>query len=233
MFKKTIRKVYFIIDVFLKLFFKKSFDLYNQEEFFINRTKNYKEEMLELGKDQFYNELNEKFIDIIQNLLCIDSVLEIGCYCGYRLKKAKERFPQKKYIGLDMVNDALEIARSILNKDVELIKANAQDIPLTNKSIDLIYTFASLMHVSFRNIKKVVKEMERVAKKYILLVEITDLESSFLDKIKLNMWAYGYMHNYGKLFKKTNFKLARKESLKPPRGDLKYYNFYLFERREK
>lgn len=233
MFKKIAKKFIFIVDVFSKLFFKKSFDLYNQEEFFINRTKNYEEEMQELGKDQFYNELNEKFIDIIQNLCDIDSVLEIGCYCGYRLKKVKERFPQKKYIGLDIVNKALEIARKILNKDVELIKADAQDIPLENKSIDLIYTFASLMHVSFRNIKKVVKEMERVAKKYILLVEITDLEASFLDKIKLNMWAYGYMHNYGKLFRKTNFKLVKRENLKPPRGDLKYYNFYLFERQKK
>lgn len=52
-----------------------------------------------------------------------------------------------------------------------VIHGNAQDIPLGDQSLDLVYTCTVLQHIPFPANAKAVSEIARIAKKYVLHVE--------------------------------------------------------------
>ena len=89
-----------------------------------------------------------------------DKVLEIGCGEAYILRKLRSR----NIIGLDISDIALRYAKNKLknNSSVQLIKGNAQIIPLKNNSIDKIICSEVLEHVI--NPEKVIEEIIRISK---------------------------------------------------------------------
>ena len=89
-----------------------------------------------------------------------NKVLEIGCGEAYILRKLKN----KNIIGLDISDIALKYAKDKLknNSSVQLIRGDAQIIPLKNNSIDKIVCSEVLEHVI--NPKKVIEEIVRISK---------------------------------------------------------------------
>lgn len=95
------------------------------------------------------------------NLLKNNTLLDIGCGNGfftYYLAKLCN------VTGLDSSKQMLKI-----NPHHKLIHGNAENLPFDNNSFDIVFCSDLLHHL--KNPEKVVKEMKRVSKKYVIISE--------------------------------------------------------------
>lgn len=108
-------------------------------------------------------------INIVKNLE-FNSMLEIGCNNGRIIGEIYKLFPDKKYYGCDISLEALKILKKrypkIKTKEVDITKG------LPYKEFDLILDCECLCHISCNEIDSVIKEIKRVAKKYIVISEV-------------------------------------------------------------
>ena len=131
---------------------------WNEEMF-----KKYTNERLYFHSNFVIRYIENKRVRLILNAIegeVKDKVLEIGCGEAYILRKLKS----KNIIGLDISDVALEYAKNKLknNSSVQLIRADAQKIPLKDNSIDKIICSEVLEHVI--NPNKVIEEIVRISK---------------------------------------------------------------------
>ena len=99
-----------------------------------------------------------------------DSVLEIGCGCGENLAAIERTFKDKKIMGVDVNLERLDIARK--NTNVELYWADINDLEIADKSFDVVFTNALFCMLRPEEIEHGIKEMVRIAKKYLILIEL-------------------------------------------------------------
>lgn len=93
----------------------------------------------------------------------INSVLDIGTGYGTFCEWAYNHICENIY-GLDFASSMPE---EYIELGVKFIKAPAHDIPLPDKSIDLITSFDFLEHVHPEYLEKTISEMKRVGCRYI------------------------------------------------------------------
>lgn len=133
------------------------------------------------------------------------SVLEVGCNCGPNLKRVTDEFPDAQIMGIDVNKEAIENAIRYLPGAFNV--ASVHEIPLDDKSVDISLCDAILMYITPKEIKEVVKELARVTKKAIVLVE-------WFDKSELGVIKnYHYARNYPKLFKNQGFILEEEHKI--------------------
>lgn len=92
-----------------------------------------------------------------------DNVLDIACGTGIVARLAAQQIGEKGSVsGLDINAGMLEVARSITSQDlsVEYIEANAESIPLSNESFDVVLCQLSLQFMEDK--LAALKEMHRV-----------------------------------------------------------------------
>ena len=114
------------------------------------------------------------------------SVLEVGSGPGIVAKYLFSRFQDtgrpinlhclensKNRVGLMKINftEQSRVIEPFRDITANVIHGNAQDIPLGDKSIDLVYTCTVLQHIPFPANAQAVSEIARVSKKYVLHVE--------------------------------------------------------------
>ena len=139
-------------------------------------------------------------------------VLEVGANVGVQLL-----FLQKmgfKYLyGLEINREAIELSKSI-TKNIDIIQGSASDIPFKDNYFDLVFTSGLLIHIPPSNIKKVMKEIYRCAKKYIFGFEYyADNYTEVPYRGKRNMlWKANFLGLYLKFFK--NLKLVKEKKVK-------------------
>ena len=138
-----------------------------------------------------------QLMDVL-NALEFDSVLELGCGAGANLSNLKD-----KYIaGIDINVDAIDTAKRMLPHGMFKV-GMAEDLDYPDKVIDLILTDACLIYVPPEKIKATVKEMLRVARKYIVCCE-WDNDKNIFD----GHWVY----SYSKLFRDYEIKKTKIEN---------------------
>jgi ubiquinone/menaquinone biosynthesis C-methylase UbiE len=113
----------------------------------------------------------------------LGSILEVGCGFGRVLGyvwSQREWLKYTKLVGIDISGSMIEKAKeffkgSEINLEEELapkiIQANVLDLPFDNKEFDLVYTHVCLTHIPPDKIQRAREEINRVAKRYIILVE--------------------------------------------------------------
>ena len=118
------------------------------------------------GKHIFSEDIQKRFLEdgVVLQDLDITSILDIGTGKGQMCNLFKENGYRNIY-GLDFAITPLE---EFKNKGITFLQAPAHDIPLPDKSIDLITSFDFLEHVHPDYLEKSIKEMVRVGKKYML-----------------------------------------------------------------
>lgn len=123
------------------------------------------------------------YITEILRKIHFDSFLELGCSCGNRLFNIAREHEYAKIVGLDISPLAIKIGREFLKKsridNVELIKKPIErlgDFP--EGSFDVVFSRATLIYISPRKIARVLSDIIRVSKKYIILMEMQGVDLS-------------------------------------------------------
>ncbi len=96
-------------------------------------------------------------------------IIDIGCGTGNTMLKFKQH-GFKKIIGLDHSESSIEICKSRgLEKNKDVFLGDAFKLPFKEQQFELVFSEGLLEH--FVDFKMIVREMCRVSKKYVLLIQ--------------------------------------------------------------
>jgi SAM-dependent methyltransferase len=141
-------------------------------------------------------------IDRIAANMPFSSVLEVGCATGPNLYSLAKRFPDAHYVGVDINPEAIKQGKRFFKQqgvcNVSLLVGKADKLQrFPDKSFDIVFTDAVLMYVGPDKIGKVAEEIQRIARKTIILVEHHSKQESSLGSYIEKWW----IRNYTRLFK--------------------------------
>jgi len=105
-----------------------------------------------------------------------DTVLEIGSNAGQNLFLLAQRFPEARFYGIDINSRFIEAGRNWLADNgitnVSLTVKRADRVSdFADQSFDIVFTDATMMYIGPDKIRRLLREMKRVACKAILMNE--------------------------------------------------------------
>lgn len=106
----------------------------------------------------------------------INSILEVGCNSGPNLYLLAKRFPQAQIVGIDINSKAVQYGNAQFAQEgipnVKLSLGKADELgQFQDKSFDVVFTRAVLIHIGPDKINNVIKEMIRITRRALILVE--------------------------------------------------------------
>lgn len=170
-----------------------------------------------LGGNWSKSYISQKSIDHLHRKFLVEkiiecrpfkNILEIGCASGPNLYILSAKLPNVDFYGVDISLSAIKEGKEFFKKNninnVFLKVGKADNLKeFGDKSIDVIFTDAALIYLDNEKIKKAAKEIERVARKAIILFE--------WHKDGESIYKGHWIHNYKLLFKNA-------EAIKMPKG---------------
>lgn len=99
-------------------------------------------------------------------------ILEVGANFGMQLQ-VLQKIGFTNLYGIELNPHAVEVAKE-KHKGINIITGDALDIPFKDNYFDLVFTSGMLIHIAPANIKKVLKEIHRVARTHIWGFEYFD-----------------------------------------------------------
>jgi ubiquinone/menaquinone biosynthesis C-methylase UbiE len=165
----------------------------------IDWVKSYLTGIDEVSGQPMWNHPHRQMLSQILKNLHFLSLWEVGCGAGANLMQIFKTLPGKQIGGSDINPDAIESCRTTFIGGRFHVEPN-DDILLSDKSVDLILSDANLIYTDSKDIEKTLKELVRVARRYIVLCEFH--EPSRIKRWKLR-WKTGYnAHDYKTLLDK-------------------------------
>ena len=136
-----------------------------------------------------------------------NSILEIGCNCGPNLHLLAGKFPDVEIAGIDINPEAIEkgkqlfTSEGISNVSLSVGKADLLE-QFPDKSFDIVLTDAVLIYIGPDKIKKVLREMLRVTRRALILLERHRFEADGKDPQGLGIYSQGlWIRDYVALLK--------------------------------
>jgi len=164
-----------------------------------------------LYKKQFgitRTELNNEFLSDFNKDIFI---LEIGCNKGIQLN-ILEKMGFNNLWGIEINKKALQIARE--NKSLNLVEGSALEIPFKEEFFNIVFTSGVLIHISPKDLPKVIDEMYRTTRKYIWCFEYfaEECQEIVYRGNKNRLWK----NNFLKLFleRHPDLKIVKQKKLK-------------------
>lgn len=124
------------------------------------------------------------------------SLWEIGCGSGANLVKIFKELPGHQLGGSDINAEAIKVARETFMGGTFHCE-DMTDLLLSDRSVDVILSDASLMYIGTGKIKKTIHEMARVARVAVVINEFHS--NSWLERIKFRLRTGYNIYNYKKL----------------------------------
>lgn len=131
------------------------------------------------------------------------SLLEIGCGSGPNLVPIIKEMPGRQVGGVDINEDAIKLAQETFQGGFFKVNS-ADDIMMSDKSVDIILSDMALIYVGRTEIDNYVKEMKRLARNYVLLCEFHS--KSWWNRLSLRLNSGYNAYNWEKLLKKHGFR---------------------------
>lgn len=130
------------------------------------------------------------FIEKISAFYPFSNILEIGCNCGPNLYLLAKKFPGIEIVGIDINPGAIQKGNELFAQEgisnVKLSVAKADELEqFQDKSFDIVFTDAVLIYIGRDKIQRIVKEMVRIARKGLILVERHCFDSNNKDRYGL------------------------------------------------
>jgi ubiquinone/menaquinone biosynthesis C-methylase UbiE len=124
------------------------------------------------------------------------SILEIGCNCGPNLYLLAKKFPDAEIIGIDINPVAVQKGNEWLAQEgisnVRLLEGKADELgQFQDKSFDVVFTDAVLIYIGPDKIKEVIREMVRITRKALILMEWHSFEHERKDPKGLGVYHIG------------------------------------------
>ncbi len=139
-----------------------------------------------------------------------NSVLEIGCNCAPNLNRISQVKSYCKLWGIDINKQSIETGRRLLPK-AYLLDGDAQAVLKTlHDPFDIVLTDAFLIYIDDNKIESLKKEMLRLAKVAIVLVEWQDDNVTAEGNKSTGHW----VRDYRKLFKGYKVEMQKIEHWK-------------------
>jgi len=104
------------------------------------------------------------------------SVLEVGCNVGGNLQWITQRVAPAAVTGVDVNAKALRLLDQRV-PGVRGVYAPARELPVADRSIDLVFTMGVLIHQPEETLAKVMSEMVRASSRYVFCGEYYDGET--------------------------------------------------------
>jgi len=119
-------------------------------------------------------------------------VLEVGCNFGRELKLLERLQPKPRLYGVDMDWDKIKQAKRNIRGTFKV--GFATELPFLAGTFDLVYTDGCLAKNSPEHIPRILNELVRVSKDYILTIEYvgTKVGPSGIGNCKKNSHIYDY-----------------------------------------
>lgn len=114
--------------------------------------------------------------ETISNFYPFTSLLEIGCSYGQNFHLLAKIFPKVSMTGIDIDPDRVVAGGKLLAEvgfsNVSLIEGDARKLDIfEDKSVDVVFTSACLLYALPDEIETVLKEMLRIARKGVVMLE--------------------------------------------------------------
>jgi ubiquinone/menaquinone biosynthesis C-methylase UbiE len=128
-------------------------------------------------------------------------VLELGCAEGPNLYLLARKFPNASFVGVNINPEAIRKGKVFFKQqgisNVSLFVGKADQLQrFPDKSFDIVFTRGMLVYIGRDKIRKVATEIQRVARKAIILVELHSERENDLGRLSGRNW----YRNYRKLF---------------------------------
>jgi len=107
----------------------------------------------------FFDRVHNAALDLVESQAHPENILDVGCGTGRLLRKARERWPDARLIGVDPAEGMVEKARSLM-PNATFYVGMAESLPLPDASVDLAFSTMSYHHWVDR--LQGVREMTRV-----------------------------------------------------------------------
>jgi pseudaminic acid biosynthesis-associated methylase len=104
------------------------------------------------------------------------SVLEVGCNVGGNLQWITQRVDPAYVTGVDVNAKALRLLDQRV-PGVRGIHTPARELPVSDRSIELVFTMGVLIHQPEETLEKVMSEMVRASSRYVFCGEYYDTET--------------------------------------------------------
>ena len=91
-----------------------------------------------------------------------ETLLDIGCGTAPMISLLKEKYPSKKYTGIDLTPRMIEVAKSKNLDNTEFVVGDAENLPFKDNSFDIIINSQSFHH--YPNPQSFFNEVSRVLK---------------------------------------------------------------------
>jgi pseudaminic acid biosynthesis-associated methylase len=108
--------------------------------------------------------------------LAPQSVLEVGCNVGGNLQWIAQRVDPTRVTGVDVNAKALRLLDQRV-PGVRGVHSPARELPVSDRSIDFVFTMGVLIHQPEETLEKVMSEMVRASSRYVFCGEYYDKET--------------------------------------------------------
>lgn len=130
------------------------------------------------------------------------SLMEVGVGGGANLANILKHTKGKQLGGIDVNEDAIEFCQKTFRGGV-FKKGNTEDLPFSDKSVDVILSDMTYIYVGPIAIHKHIKEIRRVTRGQVVLCEF--YEPNPIKRLWY-WWKHGYFfHNWKKILEKYGF----------------------------
>ena len=75
-----------------------------------------------------------------------DAVLDVGCGTGAVLALLHDKYPDRRYVGLDLTPEMIEVARTKVAPGMEFVVGDAENLPFDEASFDAVLCSNSFHH---------------------------------------------------------------------------------------
>lgn len=150
-----------------------------------------------------WNHPHRQFLSYILKTFAWHSLLEVGCGAGANLAQLVMSHGQEKQLGgTDISESAIAFASGAFQG--AFFKAcPANDLMMSDSSVDVVISDMALIYVDSRGIGKVLEEFKRVARTRIVLCEFHT--ESLWERLKVKATTGYNAYNYTSLLEKHGF----------------------------
>lgn len=159
---------------------------------------------------EYSNAYTKQLADVINELGVFENIIEVGVGEATTLGNLIPKIKNSQFLetyGFDISWSRIHLGNQYLKKigvESNLFVSDLFNIPLSDSSIDIVYTSHSIEPNGGKE-KEAIKELYRVAKKYLILLEPTHEFAS--TEGQKRMQANGYVQNLEKTIKELGYDL--------------------------